>query len=111
MKKFRNYVRQNLVDTYEYISKEQHGWQDVFQEEFYQQIEQTGQEVMKGLLENQLKLIRDEGLRVSHYERNRKRRGYSNGYYRRKLVVFPGKAFSNVVIPRYEEFISSRFAW
>ena len=42
MKNFRHYVRQNLVDTYEYVSKEQHGWQDVFQEEFYQQIEQTG---------------------------------------------------------------------
>ena len=100
MRKFRNYVRQNLVDTYEYVSKQQHGWQAIFQEEFYQQIEQTGQDVMKGLLENQLKLIRDEGLRVSHYERNMRRRGYSNGYYRRKLVVFPGKAFSNVVIPR-----------
>ncbi len=39
MKRFRNYARQTLVDTYEYVSRERHGWQDVFEEEFYQQIE------------------------------------------------------------------------
>ncbi len=55
---------------------------------------------MKGILENHLKLIRDEGLRVSRYERSGRRRGYSNGYYRRKLLILPYKAFSNVVIPR-----------
>ncbi len=68
-----------MIDTYQHVTQEVHGWKKVHQ--FYRDLEQANERVMKTTLEKQLLILRDEFVAVRGHEWRAERQGYRNGFY------------------------------
>lgn len=87
-----------MIDSYEYVSRESHGWQGF--SEFWTDLEQEMNGRLRASLEQQLAILQREHLVANAHERSSTRRDYRNGFYRRKEVITPLGRLTQVRVPR-----------